>query len=116
MTWGQVFLWILPGVRYANEDLEEQDGEAESQLETHKAKKKPKTAPAPSPGGTQCAQATPASSSGTVGPSGRGMNTVVKSFFTIPGGNTQSQNSRLGLGLELCHCQACCRRFCQASC
>ena len=80
-------------VRYVDEDLEEQDGEAESQPETHTPKKKPKTAPAPSPSGTQCAQATPASSSGTVAPTGKGMNTFVNHFSPSQGGNTQSQNS-----------------------
>ena len=43
------------GVRYVDEDPEEQDGEAESQPETHTPKKKPKNALAPSPSGTQCA-------------------------------------------------------------
>ena len=68
------------GVRYVDEDPEEQDGEAEWQSETHTPKKKPKTAPAPSPSGTQCAQATLASSSGTVAPTGRGMNAFVNHF------------------------------------
>ena len=81
------------GVRYVDEDPEEQDGEAESQLETHTPKKEPKTAPAPSPSGTQCAQATPASSSGTVAPTGKGMNTFVNHFSPSQGGNTQSQHS-----------------------
>ena len=81
------------GVRYVDEDPEEQDGEAESQPETQTPKKKPKTAPAPSPSGTQCAQATPASSSGTVAPTGKGMNTFVNHFSPSQGGNTQSQNS-----------------------
>ena len=80
-------------VRYVDEDPEEQDGEAEPQQETHTPKKKPKTAPAPSPSGTQCAQATPASSSGTVAPTGRGMNAFVNHFSPSQGGNTQSQNS-----------------------
>ena len=40
------------GVRYVDEDPEEQDGEAESQPVTHTPKRKPKTAPAPSPSGT----------------------------------------------------------------
>ena len=40
------------GVRHVDEDPEEQDGEAESQPETHTPKKKPKTALAPSPSGT----------------------------------------------------------------
>ena len=80
------------GVRYVDGDLEEQDGEAESQSETHTPKKKPKIAPAPSPSGTQCAQATPASSSGTVAPTGRGMNAFVNHFSPSHGGNTQSQN------------------------
>ena len=35
------------GVRYVDEDPEEQDGEAESQPETHIPKKKPIRAPAP---------------------------------------------------------------------
>ena len=81
------------GVRYVDEDPEEQDGEAESQPQTHTPKKKPKTAPAPSPSGTQCAQATPASSSGTVAPTGRGMNAFVNYFSPSQGGNTQSQNT-----------------------
>ena len=81
------------GVRYVDEDPEEQDGEAESQPETHTPKKKPKSAPAPSRSGTQCAQATPASSSGTVAPTGRGMNAFVNHFSPSQGGNTQSQNS-----------------------
>ena len=81
------------GVRYVDEDPKEQDGEAESQPETHTPKKKPKTAPAPSPSGTQCAQATPASSSGTVAPNGKGMNNFVKHFSPSQAGNTQSQNS-----------------------
>ena len=80
-------------VRYVDEVPEEQDGEAESQTETHTPKKKPKTAPAPSPSGTQYAQATPASSSGTVAPTGKGMNTFVNHFLPSQGGNTQSQNS-----------------------
>ena len=79
-------------VRYVDEDHEEQDGEAESQPETHTPKKKPKTAPAPSPSGTQCAQVTAASSSGTVAPTGEGMNTFVNHFSPSQGGNTQSQN------------------------
>ena len=81
------------GVRYVDEDPKEQDGEAESQPETQTPKKKPKTAPAPSPSGTQCAQATPAPSSGTVAPTGKGMNTFVNHFSPSQGGNTQSQNS-----------------------
>ena len=81
------------GVRYVDEDPEEQDGEAESKPETHTPKKKPKAAPAPSPSGTQCAQATPASSSGTVAPTGRGMNAFVNQFSPSQGGTTQSQNS-----------------------
>ena len=52
----------------------------ELQPETHTPKKKPKTAPAPSPSGTQGAQATPASSSGTVAPTGTGMNGFVNHF------------------------------------
>ena len=80
-------------VRYVDEDPEEQDGEAQSQPETHPPKKKPKTALAPSPSGTQCAPATPASSSGTVAPSGRGMNAFVNHFSRSQGGNTQPQNS-----------------------
>ena len=83
------------GVRYVDEDHEEQDGEAESQPETHTPKKKLKNAPAPSPSGTQCAQATPASSSGTVAPTGRGMNAFVNHFSPSQGGNTQSQNSAI---------------------
>ena len=74
------------GVRYVDEDPEEQDGEAQSQPETHTLKKKPKTAPAPS-------HATPASSLGTVAPTGKGMNTFVNHFSPSQGGNTQSQNS-----------------------
>ena len=81
------------GVRYVDEDPEEQDGEGESQPETHTPKKKPKTAPAPSPSGTQCAQATPASSSSTPGPIGKGMNAFVNHFSPPQGGNTQSQHS-----------------------
>ena len=81
------------GVRYVDEDPEGQDGEAQSQPETHTPKKKPKTAPAPSPTGTQCAQATPACSSGTVAPTGRGMNAFVNHFSPSQGGNAQSQNS-----------------------
>ena len=81
------------GVRYVDEDLEEQDGEAESQPETHTPKKKPKTGHAPSPSGTQCAQATPASSSGTMAPTGKGMNAFVNHFSASQGGNPQSQNS-----------------------
>ena len=81
------------GVRYVDEDPEEQDGEAESQSQTHTPKKKPKTALASSPSGTQCAQATPASSSGTVAPSGRGMNAFVNHFSPSQGGNTQSHHS-----------------------
>ena len=73
------------GVRDVDEDPEEQDGEAESQPETHTPKKKPKTAAAPSPSGTQCAQATPASSSGTVAPTGKGMNTFVNHFSPSQG-------------------------------
>ena len=81
------------GVRYVDEDPEVQDGEAKSQPETHTPKKKPKTAPAPSPSGTQCAQATPASSSGTVAPTGKGMNAFVNHFSPLQGGNAQSQKS-----------------------
>ena len=40
-------------VRYVDEDVEEQDGQAASQPETHTPKKKPKAASAPSPSGTQ---------------------------------------------------------------
>ena len=80
-------------VRYVDEDPKEQDGEAESPPETHTAKKKPKTAPAPSPSGTQCAQATPASSSCTMAPTGKGMNAFVNNFSPFHGGNAQSQNS-----------------------
>ena len=81
------------GVRYVDEDPEEQDAEAESQPETHTAKKKPKTAPAPSPSGTHCSQTTPPPSSGTVAPTGRGMNAVMNHFSPTRGGNTQSQTS-----------------------
>ena len=81
------------GVRYIDEDPEEQDWEAESQQETHTANKKPKTAPAPSPSVTKCAQGTPASSLGNVAPTGKGMNTFVKYFSPSQGGNAQSQNS-----------------------
>ena len=110
MTWdlGASFPVDCSGVRYVDEDPEEQDGGAESQLETQHPKKKPKTAPAPSPSGTQCAQATPASSAGTVAPTGRGMNAFCESFFTIPGWKHTVT--------ELCHCQACCCSHCQASC
>ena len=94
-------------VRNVDEDPEEQDGEAQSQPETHTPKKKPKTAPAPSPSGTQCAQATQASSSGTVAPTSRGMNAFVN-LFTIPGWKYTAT--------ELCHCQAWCCSPCQASC
>ena len=59
---GAGFLVDCSWVRYVDEDSGEQDGEAESQPETPPPKKKPKTATAPSPSGTQCAQATPASS------------------------------------------------------
>ena len=90
---GAAFLVDCSGVRYVDEDPQEQDGEAESQPETHTTKKKPKTAPAPSPSGTQCAQATAASSSGTVAPTGRGMTAFVNHFSPSQGGNTQSQNS-----------------------
>ena len=96
---GAGFPVYCSGVRYVDEDPEEQDGEAESQQETHTPKKKPKTAPAPSPSGTQCAQATPASSLGTVAP------TIP---FTIPGWKHTVT--------ELCHCQAWCCSHCQASC
>ena len=89
---GAGFLVDCSRVRYVDEDPEEQDGEAESQPETHTPKKKPKTALDPSPSGTQCAQATPASSSGTVAPTGKGMNTFVNHFSPSQGGNTQSQN------------------------
>ena len=75
--------------RYVDEDPEEQDGEAESQPKTHTPKKKPKTAPAPSPSGMQCAQA---SSSGTVAPTGKGMNTFLNHFSPSQGGNAQSQH------------------------
>ena len=49
---GAGFPMDCSGVRYVDEDPEEQDGEAESQPETQTPKKKPKTAPAPSPSGT----------------------------------------------------------------
>ena len=81
------------GVGYVDEDLEEQDGEAESQQATNTPTNKPKNAPAPSPRGTQCAQAPPASSSGTVTPTGKGMNTFVNHFSPSQGGNAMSQNS-----------------------
>ena len=90
---GVGFPVVCSGVRYVDEDPEEHDGEAELQPETHTPKKKPKTAPAPSPSGTQCAQATPAPSSGTVAPTGKGMNTFVTHFSPFQGGNTQSQSS-----------------------
>ena len=90
---GAGFPMDCSGVRYVDEDPEEQDGEAESQPETHNPKKKPKTAPAPSPSGTQCAQATPASSLGTVAPTGKGMSAFVNHFSPSQGGNAQSQNS-----------------------
>ena len=99
-SWEDVYLDLgasfpvdCSGVRYVDEDPKEQDGEAESQPKTHTPKKKPKTAPAPSPSGTQCAQATPASSSGTVAPTSKGMNAFVNHFSPSQGGNTQSQNS-----------------------
>ena len=85
---GAGFLVDFSGVTYVNEDPEEQDGDAESQPEAYAPKKKPKTAPAPSPSGTQCAQATPSSSSGTVAPTGRGMNAFVNHFSPTQGGNT----------------------------
>ena len=49
---GAGFLVDCSGVRYVDEDPQEQDGEAESQPETHTPKQKPETAPAPSPSGT----------------------------------------------------------------
>ena len=91
---GAIFPVDCSGVRWVDEDPEEQDGEAESQPETHTLKKKPKkTAPAPLPSGTQCAQATPASCSGTVAPTGRGMNAFVNVFSPSQGGSTPSQYS-----------------------
>ena len=89
---GEGFPVDCSGVRYVDEDPEEQIGEAELQPETHTPKWKPKTAPAPSASGTQCAQATPASSSGTVAPTGKGMNSFVNLFSPSQGGNIQSQN------------------------
>ena len=90
---GAGFRLDCSGVRYVDEDPEEEDGEAESQPETHTPKKNHKTCPAPSPTGTQCAQATPASSSGTVAPTGKGMNAFVNHFPPSQGGNAHSQNS-----------------------
>ena len=90
---GAGFLVHCSWVWYGDEDREQQDGEAESQPETHTPKKKPKTAPVPSPSGTQCAQATPASSSDTMAPTGKGMNAFVNHFSPSQGGNTQSQNT-----------------------
>ena len=94
-------------VTYLDVDREEQDGEAGSQPETHTPKKKPKTAHAPAPSGTQCAQATPASSLGTVAPTGKGMNDFVNHFSPSEGKYTV---------IDFCHCQACYYTNCQASC
>ena len=92
---GASFPLDCSGVRYVDQDCEEQDGEAKSQPEAQIPKKKPKTSPTPSPSGTQCAQATPASSSGAVGPASKGTSTFVNHFSPSQGGNRQSQNSAI---------------------
>ena len=104
---GASFHVVCFGVRYVDEDLEEQDGEADSQPETHTPKTKPKTAPAPSPSGTHCAQATRFLLRHS-GPYWQRYECFCESFFTIPWWKRTFT--------ELCHCQGCCCSQCQAFC
>ena len=80
--------------RYVEGDDEEEESQVDSQPEekTPKTKAKSDNSKAPkSPSITQCGQPTSASSTGTMAPTGKGLNTAVNHFSPSQGGNTQSQ-------------------------